>query len=138
MEKKIWACPKANVNKFVANEYVAACWGVACEVMGDKQSGDDKIRPGEKLGHNKDYCGQLDHQYIRTDDAGVAIEMIEINTKKSLGVDLPCTIYNDGTYTSVRDIKTVQVGDYIYWQTSKDTRTWSHEGTVVAGSTNHS
>ena len=136
MEKRRWVCPQANVQEFEANEYVAACWGVACDVMGDSQSGKDPMRPNEKLGHNKDYCGQLSHQYIMTDENNVPTEMIEIDTKKSLNGKLPCTIYTDGTYQIVRDIRTVSVGDYIYWTTSKDTRTWSHHGRVVGG--NHS
>ena len=30
--KKRWETPKAMVEEFEANEYVAACWGVACSV----------------------------------------------------------------------------------------------------------
>ena len=139
MDKKVWACPKAAVTPFVANEYVAACWGVACQVMGGSQSGDDKKRPDQGLGHNIKYCGQVDHQYIETNEAGVAVKMTEIKTRDSLhNVELPCTLFTDGSYTQHRDISTVRVGDYIYWQTSADTRTWSHEGQVVAGTSNHS
>ena len=138
MGKKTWSMPQATVQAFEANEYVAACWGVACDVMGGEQSGDDPMRPSEGLGHNRIYCGQTSHQLITTDENGIAIAMTEIDTRKSLGTDLPCTLYTDGSYTTTRDIRTVKEGDYIYWTTSKDTRTWSHHGKVVAGSTNHS
>lgn len=32
MVRKGWVTPKAMVEEFEANEYVAACWGVACDV----------------------------------------------------------------------------------------------------------
>lgn len=32
MEKKIWTRPLAEVEQFMANEYVAACWKINCNV----------------------------------------------------------------------------------------------------------
>ena len=32
MEKKIWTRPMAEVETFMANEYVAACWKIKCNV----------------------------------------------------------------------------------------------------------
>ena len=32
MEKKIWTAPKAEVEQFMANEYVAACYKINCNV----------------------------------------------------------------------------------------------------------
>ena len=31
---KRWVKPRTEVQVFEANEYVAACWGVACDVSG--------------------------------------------------------------------------------------------------------
>ena len=32
MEKRVWTMPMAEVEQFMANEYVAACWKINCNV----------------------------------------------------------------------------------------------------------
>lgn len=141
MEKKAWVQPLAVVQQFVANEYVAACWGVVCDVPANEtdllKNVDDEIRPNKNLGHRKKFCGDPSHYQIRLNDNNVPYEMYETQTD-NLG-DLKCTLYTDATYTTQRDISTVKASDYLYWTTQSGSRIWSHHGPVTAaGNSNHS
>lgn len=130
MEKNMWIQPLATVQKFVANEYIAACWGVSC---------DSTEKESASVYHRSNYCGDPNHYQITLDDNGVPISMVEVQTD-TLG-DLPCTVFTDSSYTNVRDISSIEKGDYIYWTTSasinKKNCTWHHHGTVST-TTNHS
>lgn len=137
MVRKGWVTPKAMVEEFEANEYVAACWGVACEVewanlfelsQGDYNKG---------VTHDNIHCGNASNQVIYDDNNdGKADRMVEEGTD-GLG-NLLCTIYSDDNYSSVRDVSSVKVGQEIYWTTTAaDGRTWNHKGTVVASTPGH-
>ena len=133
--KKVWSIPTAKVEKFVSNEYVAACWTVACDIPNRENSGIGTDAFDGDVKHGIKECGQTSHQYIKLDENGNAVEMIETNTQ-GMG-NLQCTIYTDDSYTATRDISTVNADDYIYWTSSHDSRTWHHHGTVQ-GTSNHS
>ena len=131
---RTWNKPLAVVAPFIANEYVAACWGVACDVMdklpngGTKGSvGYDEFQKNET--HRKAFCGQDSHQQVMFDEHRRAISMDEVDTD-GLGT-LSCTITNMA-------ISDVNPGDYITWTTSHNGRTWTHHGTVTANVYNHS
>lgn len=137
MARKSWVTPKAMVEEFEANEYVAVCWGVECDVNWANEY---------EMGHGGDYwkgvthdeahCGNSSNQVIRTDDYGNPIRMVETGTD-GLGT-LRCTIYYDSDYNSVRDVSTVKIGDIIYWTTSAaDGRTWNHMGKVFGTAEGH-
>lgn len=126
MEKRNWVQPMAVVQKFVANEYIAACWGVKC---------DSTEKESASVYHRGEFCGTGDHYQIKLDDNNVPVSMTETKTD-TLG-DLPCTIYTDASYTTRRDLSGIQAGDYIYWTTSAGNRTWHHHGSV-SGLSNHS
>ncbi len=128
-----WTMPRAVVEKFVANEYIAACWTLRCEVMGSSASVADKFN--DKETHRLAFCGQEDHYAIHLDDNGTPTDMIEIRTD-NLG-DLPCQVYTDDSYSAVRAIADVSEGEYIYWTTTSGSRVWHHAGTV-SGTSNHS
>ena len=116
--KTKWITPRTEIETFIPNEYIAACWGVACEwqVANSKEHA-----PG--INHQPDHCGQANNQVVYDDNNdGYADRMIETGTD-GLG-DLPCIV--DG------GINNVKIGDYIYWTTSaSDGRTWHHEGRVI-------
>ena len=129
--KKRWATPRAVVEEFEPNEYVAVCWGVECSTGAANTVEWDFYHNPVQAGvtHDEAYCGQTSHQWlVDSDNNNVAESMTEINTD-GLG-NLSCTIYTDATYTSVRDISTVKSGNYIYWTTSSGDRTWHHQGRV--------
>lgn len=134
---KRWETPRIAVEKFEANEYVAACWGVKCDVA---WANDYELREGDYsngVTHDNAHCGSASNQVIFDDNNdGTADRMIETGTD-GLG-DLACILYTDGRYNELRDISTVQERDMIYWTTqASDGRTWNHRGTVM-GTTNRS
>ena len=135
---KRWVRPRTEVQVFEANEYVAACWGVACDV---EWSNKYEMTHGRDywngVTHDSAHCGNSSNQVIFDyDDDGIADQMIETGTY-GLG-DLGCTIYWNEKYSNVRNVSTVSVGDTIYWTTTaSDGRTWNHKGTVFATAEGH-
>lgn len=134
---KRWKTPKTVVQEFEANEYVAACWGVGCDVSWsnnyEKWQGDY----WNGVTHDAAHCGNSSNQVIFDDnDDGIADRMIETGTD-GLG-DLACKIYTNARYDTIRDVSSVKVGDTIYWTTTaSDGRTWNHMGTVFATADGH-
>lgn len=134
---KRWVKPRTEVQVFEANEYVAACWGVKCDVDWSNRY---EWREGDYhngVTHDRAHCGNSSNQVIFDDNGdGIADRMIETGTD-GLG-DLICTIYWDEDYTYKRNVSTVGIGNTIYWTTSaSDGRTWNHKGTVVATAEGH-
>ena len=128
--KKTWAFPLVCVQQFEANEYVAACWGVGCNV--DEANRIEKnlgiYQPGV-LDHSSDHCGLSGNQVIYDDNNdGTADRMVEVGTD-GLGT-LNCTIYTDSSYSTPMSVSSVSTGQTIYWTTSAGNKTWHHVGTV--------
>ena len=139
---KRWVKPRTEVQVFEANEYVAVCWGVACDVSWangyEQRFGywDDG-----NVSHALDHCGNSSNQviYDRNND-GVGERMVETGTD-GLGT-LNCIIYTDcnertGEFTGRISASQVHVDDLIYWTTSSGSRTWHHRGTVTATAEGH-
>lgn len=125
--KKKWEEPKILVQEFMPNEYVAACWGVACSV--DAANKVDKNSDG--VTHQRNHCGLTSNQFlVDADNNGTPEAMQEILTD-GLGT-LNCIVYDSEDYKNRRLISTVKTGDYIYWTTSAGNRTWHHQGEVTA------
>lgn len=134
--KKRWGTPKAIVEEFEPNEYVAVCWGVQCDVDWANRYEWLQGDYNEGVTHAWDHCGTSSNQVIRIDKDGNPTEMVETGTD-GLG-DLSCIIYWNDNYTKRRDVKTVGIGDTIYWTTSAaDGRTWNHKGTVFGTAEGH-
>lgn len=135
--KKSWETPKAMVEEFEANEYVAACWGVKCDVDWSNHYELKQGDYGNGVTHASDHCGNSSNQVIFDDnDDGTADRMIETGTD-GLG-DLSCTIYMNENYNEIRNVSTVKIGDTIFWTTrASDGRTWNHKGTVFATAEGH-
>lgn len=132
-----WETPKVTVQEFEPNEYVAACWGVACDVV---LANDYEQKHGfwdhGNVSHALENCGNSSNQVVYDyNDDGVADAMIETGTD-GLG-NLRCSIYTDGTYSNTMSIKNVKINSYIYWTTSAGNRTWHHQGTVKATADDH-
>ena len=142
MAKKTWVKPMTLVQKFEANETVAACWGVACNTGAandyEIKNGFDEVymwipAANYKVEHTMDGCGNMSNQYIIDDNPfdSVPPEMIEISN----GEHLPCTFtdenYNAITLTSVKD------GQDIFWTTKRTVgsvgvvATWHHQGVAI-------
>lgn len=133
-----WVKPRTEVQKFEANEYVAACWGVGCDVNWSNQYEQEHDRDfWNGVTHDEAHCGNSSNQVIFDDNNnGTADRMIETGTD-GLG-NLNCIIYTDGSYNTIRDVSTVKIGETIYWTTTAaDGRTWNHKGTVFATAEGH-
>ena len=133
-----WVKPRTEVQKFEANEYVAACWGVGCDVDWSNKYEQEHDRDfWNGVTHDAAHCGNSSNQVIFDDNNnGTADRMIETGTD-GLG-DLNCIIYTDGNYNTIRDVSTVKIGETIYWTTTAtDGRTWNHKGTVFATAEGH-
>lgn len=133
-----YVTPRMTGETFAANEYIAACWGVQCDVDWANQY--EKWHDGDYwkgVTHDAAHCGNSSNQVIFDDDGDkIGDRMIETGTN-GLG-NLTCTIYLDSNYRQRRDIKTVNIGDTIYWTTTaSDGRTWNHMGTVFATAEGH-
>ena len=125
-EKKMWKQPMAVVQKFAANEYVAACWSVKCVVTGVDEVGGN---------HRAQFCGDGNHYQILLDDKSTPISMTETQTD-GMG-DLACSLYADASYTTPKDISQVKYNETLYWTTQFEGQTWRHQGTTT-GTSNHS
>ena len=135
---KSWVRPRTEVQAFEADDYVAACWGVGCDVSWSNQYEKDHGQDyWNGVTHDAAHCGNSSNQVIFDDDNnGTADRMIETGTD-GLG-DLVCTIFWDENYQNRRDVSSVSIGDTIYWTTTaSDGRTWNHKGTVFATAEGH-
>ena len=132
-----WETPRVTIQEFEPNEYVAACWGVACDVDWSNRYENWQGDYDNGVTHRGDHCGNSSNQVIFDDNNDkVGDRMIETGTD-GLG-DLVCTIYTDKTYHNVRDVSSVNIGDTIFWTTTaSDGRIWNHKGTVFATADGH-
>lgn len=119
--KRKYERPMAFEETFMTNEYVAACWGVACSI--DSANKVDKGHYG--VDHVAKHCGLDTNQHIYTNSKGVAVSMIEEGTD-GLG-NLTCNLYTDSSYRYSKSYSSVKQGDYIYWTTKSGNRTWHHQ-----------
>ena len=154
--KEMWESPRIAVEAFAANEYVAACWGVGCNVAASNKWEETHDSPYEKpktypwskteyytwneyntLGsglddsHSSDHCGNSGNQVIYDyNDDKIADAMKEVGTD-GLGT-LDCTIWTDDTFSTQMNIADVKIGSIIYWTTAAGNRIWHHIGEVFA------
>ena len=126
--KKKWVAPRVEVQKFEANEYVAACWGVACDKgMGNDWSWDGSPIP-IRVKHSSSVCGSFDNQVVYDDDNdGVADRLVELHFGER-----QATLYTDDSYKYEKDISEVKPGQVIYWVTTLARINYWHVGTVQA------
>lgn len=141
MERK-WETPRVLVQEFEPNEYVAVCWGVACDVeWANHYEQKHHFWDNGNVSHAGDHCGNSSNQVIYDhDDNGIGEAMVETGTD-GLGT-LNCRIYTGydnmtGAFTGEISAADVYIGQRIYWTTSSGSRTWHHRGTVTATAEGH-
>ena len=128
--KEKWMAPKTVIEEFTPNEYVAACWGVACSwEKANKYEKDHGFYDHGNVSHAADHCGFQEYQKIDLNSKGDPVSMTEVGTD-GLG-NLHCTIYRNSYYNSILPISEVKVNQTIYWTTTSGSRTWHHQGIVV-------
>ena len=141
MERK-WETPRILVQEFESNEYIAACWGVACDVdWANGYEQDYHFWDNGNVSHAWNHCGNSSNQVIYDhDNNGIGEAMVETRTD-GLGT-LNCRIYTGyntrtGVFTGEISAADVHIGQQIYWTTSSGSRTWHHRGTVTATAEGH-
>ena len=135
MEKMIWSRPVAAVEQFMPNEYISACWGVACNTTAANAI-EDRLHNNPYGGHRSEECGRFDQQAVTgyiSDGEFHATGMIETDTYWGT---LNCTLYTDSTFTQVGNWNDVQNGETIYWVTRYGNNVYHHVGTVQATNAN--
>ena len=138
MEKK-WEKPVTVVEKFEANEYVAACFKLACGRGSDPsfphgqhwKTGESGNVSHSTIG-TPNTCGDADANRVITDDGGVFQSVGELNGEQGwLNGGLDYILQRDGD-------NTVDPGDVIFWHTNaSDGRKWNHWGVVQREDPNH-
>jgi len=137
--KKLYSAPSASVELFMANDYVAACWGVGCDcsAANSLEKNMPNTKPGDRNRNNYDggqthsasACGQLSSQHVAAGDSGIATGMYEDSSDQG---KLSCTVYTDSSYSTAQAYASINIGDYIYWTTvASNGRVWHHMGTVT-------
>ena len=150
MVRKGWVTPKAMVEEFEANEYVAACYSVVCNVGAANEvektwiieerpwwAGGDLNNYDAGQTHSSTACGALGNYYVMdNNNDGKFDGMIEISS--DLG-RLPCTIYTGADYRTTASWSGISSGQTIYWTTSTSdgSRTWHHQGEVGLADPGH-
>lgn len=141
--KKRWETPRAVVEKFEPNEYVAVCWTVAC-IVGDGNYGsygqhaewkqwDYKAPYGGGCNDHTGSCSIASNNQFNVDKNGrVSFYAEESSDQGSL----------NGGYTSYIDVNgshSINDGDIIFWYTlsGNGDRRWNHYGTVVNPTPEH-
>lgn len=141
--KKMWEEPSIQVQEFMANEYVAACWAIACTYGiqgGETGINNPKVRwekadATHTMRSDGTGCGHEDNQFI-TENANGSFSVMEINTQ-GLG-NLNTRLTKNSNYSGLNSsIGDVDPGDTIYWTTSSGNRTWYHMGKVSTADYGH-
>lgn len=139
MKKKEYRMPIINEEVFEADEYVAACWKVACARPGtaDYDEGVFGKDVTHKLYDGGKGCGNANNQWI-VENADGTFSMIEKNTKNQ--GDLTCIMTDSSWQNTTLKVSDVKDGDMVYWITNASDgsgRTWHHYG-LAEGNGNHS
>lgn len=126
MERKTWVKPMTLVQKFEANEPVAAesCWKISCDWRGTINHLGECGKESAFDYQDTDGDGKID--YVRYDDMwGIGTAWYELQFYKRIGAD----DYPEDPIAT-EDIK---VGDEIYWRVL----TTNHYAKVQASDPNH-
>ncbi len=144
--KRVYETPVACAEEFLPNEYVAACWAIACDygIQGGEPGINNTNLPKwlhersdatHTLRNDGTGCGHEDNQFI-TENASGSFSVMEINTQ-GLG-NLNTSLTTSSNYRGLSSsISNVEPGDIIYWTTSAGDRTWYHKGTVSTADYGH-
>ena len=146
--KKTWEHPVILVQQFEANEYVAACWSVACIVGWGNYGGYGSeqnwaqwggVAPfGNACDNHTGSCSASVNNQFAVDDAG-NVSFYAENSNQQGSLNGGCTSFIDRDGNGY-----VSDGDLIFWYTNGSSdknspygRRWNHYGTVVAADKSH-
>lgn len=141
---RTYTTPKITSEQFVPNEYISACWQVACNI-GNGNYGQYGYRDGWRYwNHQQPYgnnchdhtgsCSQAENNVFTVSDDG----NVTFNFENSSDQGELSGGYTD--YIDEDESGSISNGDIIFWYTSTEQngrRRWNHYGTVQS-STNRS
>ena len=158
MEKRTWSTPAAVAEQFMANEYVNACWNVACLVgqNDDPLTGSENDDPWGSPSWGTDYkhqtssgnCGHIRAQYIIDKGYGTYAIKEKHEYRDMWGRPqtewLEADIYLDGQFDyaggtapsadssawSDRITLDDNYSGYIFWKTTLNDQSYYHYGLV--------
>ena len=138
MKMKNWVRPRTEVQKFEANEYVAACFKLACSAgsqnspYGNKWDSPERGEVSHSPYGTPNTCGDPDANRVITNDGGYFESIGEFNGEQGwLDGGLDSVLQQDGN-------NTIDPGDVIFWHTvSGDGRRWNHWGVVEQQDPSH-
>lgn len=151
--KKTYIRPQIMIEAFTPNNYVAACYKIACNIGGNR--GGNNNLSTEFWNNNPEYGHGRNEQGIHA-AKGTAGTCADENSNRILtdagGLLSGTSVgeYNkdqgwlNGTiekWTDSNGNGKVDEGDIIYWSTTSSSKRWNHRGTIqgtVAGHPNHS
>lgn len=140
--KEKWEEPRILVQQFVPNEYVAACFLLACQrgpsnnlAEGEHWNSGERGNVSHSAAGTPNTCADSSANRVITDDGGLFQSVGEFNGEQGwLNGGLDAIIQKDGN-------NTIDVGDVIFWHTNAsgwgDNRKWNHWGVVQAEDPSH-
>lgn len=147
---KRWVKPRTEVQVFEANEYVAACWAIACTygIRGGETGINNPYmswREGDGATHtlrsDGTGCGHEDNQYI-TENANGTFSVMEINTQGlgNLNTRLTTNSSYRGLSSSISDVEpgghylldyVIREQNMVSYGNSVYSRLWSSEPFII-------
>ena len=130
--KKMWTKPSVEVQEFIPNEYVAACWYIACDYGQGESNHYDPMGGFHDAYSDGTGCGYAHNQVIRQPQKGI----FTIREEDGFGEDYDMVMTRNADWSNLRNtLSDVQVGETIYWTTTaSDGRIWYHKGQVETAS----
>ena len=143
--KKSWVSPKETLEEFTPNEYVSACWTVACQVDKGNYGSYGYSDNWRQLNGNPpiaDSSGDIN------DHTGSCSEAVNNQFRVSANGSVTFVSENSsqqgtlaGAYDSYIEVNGkagINDGDLIFWHTSAaNGRRWNHYGTVKVADASH-
>lgn len=142
--KRIYEAPTVFVENFMAEEYVAACYYLACERGSNGMNGvenhwdSNEYWPwGSSVTHaplnTADTCADKTANRVITDKGGIFEKVQERNGEQGW------INGNFNYWIDKNDNKKMDNGDVIYWYTlsGDNKRRWNHYGTLQAADADH-
>ena len=130
-----WETPRVTIQEFEPNEYVAACWYIACK-YGIHNNTDPISHNLHQKGSDGLGCGWADNQVIRDNPDGT----FSIREEDGYLEDYDMEMTKNSDYTGLSlTLANVKANDTIYWITksSDGSQKWFHYGTVVNPTPDH-
>ena len=119
--------PMMTGETFATNEYVAACWYIACDYGQGEHNHYDPYGEYHNAYENGTGCGHAQNQVIRESNG-----VFRISEEDGFGEDYQMQMTRNSNWSDLNwTLTDVREGETIYWTTTaSDGRIWYHKGQV--------